>query len=362
MRIIVKEAVPVPVYKQIKEEIKNYLIENKVREGTPLPDIKTIASIAGVSLKTAERALNELIKENICFRRPKKGTFVGKINYTILKKKICGVYHARGLKSFEKDLVQSAIYRGISEQSQKEGIDLFFITTEAEESISFYLRNSELDFKGIIMLHWEDLSEGKILAKKFPYIKIVFLNYYLDGFEDTPSNIYGVFNDDYAGAYQMTEYLIEKGHKKIAIFTIELRNENYRQRVEGYKHALEDNGIKFERDFVYIMERREGVDLREVGRSLARSLINKGTKVSAIFCVNDVMATGVIDYLREIGKGEIKVVGYDDIIPHLSRDYKFSTVKVDFEKMGKKAISILTDKDNKYPKILKIPPKLLIRN
>ena len=90
MRIIIKEAAPVPVYKQIKEEIKNYLIENKVQEGTLLPDIKTIASIAGVSIKTVERALNELIKENICFRRPKKGTFVGKINYT-MKKKICGI-------------------------------------------------------------------------------------------------------------------------------------------------------------------------------------------------------------------------------------------------------------------------------
>lgn len=362
MRIAIEEANPLPIYKQIKEQIKTYIIENGIEEGTLLPDINTIASTAGVSLKTAERALNELIREGICFRRPKKGTFVGKSS-AAKQKRICGIYHAKGLRSFERDVIQSAIYRGITSQAEKEMMDIFFITPDAKESISFYLTHKELDFRGIIMLHWEGLKELEDLAKTFTDIKFVHLNYHLNGFDDTPSNIYGVFNDEYAGAYQMTEYLIGKGHKKIAVFSKELPNENYRQRIEGYRHSLEDNGIRFRKSLVYTIERREETDLRDIGKKLASDLTDSGRRPTAILCVNDVMASGVIEYLREIGRDkEIEVAGYDNAIPHISRDHNFSTVKVDFEKMGAKAVDILTNKKGNYSKVLKITPQVLIRN
>jgi len=363
MKIIIEEASPIPIYRQIKEQIKKYLIENGIEEGTPLPDIRTISSIAGVSLKTTERALNELIKEEICFRRPKKGTFVGRPHSAIQKKKICGIYLASGFKSFENDLIQTSIYRGISKQAHTKGMDTFFITGDIKKSISFYLEhNTKFDFKGIMMLRWEKLTEGKILAEKFPDIKFIYLNYYIDGFEDMPSNIYGVFNDDYAGAYQMTEYLIGKGHRKIAIFSVGLKNENYHQRIKGYKQALKDNGIKFRKTFVRIMEKEEKVDLRDVGRSLTDDLIKSGKIPTAIFCVNDLIASGVIEYLKEIGKDKkIEVTGYDNIIKYISKDYNFSTVEIKFEKIGIKAIDILTNKKCNYPKVLRITPQILIR-
>ena len=242
-------------------------------------------------------------------------------------------------------------------------MDTFFVTGKPEESISFYTTKRETEMKGIIMLHWEELEEGIKLAKKFPHLKFIYLNYYLKGFEDTPPNIYGIFNDDYAGAYQMTEYLMKKGHRKIAIFTIEQPDENYRRRVKGYREALEDRGIRFNPSLIFSMERKKSIDLRAIGRSLLENLLRSKRKVSAIFCVNDVIAAGVIEHLRRLRMDkEIEVAGYDYIIPQLSIDYSFSTVSIDFERMGEKAVDILANEKRNYPKEMRIIPQLVIRN
>ena len=204
--------------------------------------------------------------------------------------------------------------------------------------------------------------ERKVIAERFPDMKFVYLNYYLDAFEDTPPNVYGIFNDDYAGAYQMTEHLINKGHREIAIFSIELISENYRQRIKGYRQAFKNNGLKFKRSLIYTTKRESGVDLRDIGRMLAGELISSGKRATAIFCVNDIIAQGVIEYLRERDEDKkIEVVGHDNVIPHISMDYNFSTVQVDLKKMGAKAIDIVSDKKGTYPKVLRIMPQILVR-
>lgn len=364
MNIIVEQSSPLSLYMQIKEQIKTYLVKNKISSGYCLPDVKTISNNANVSLGTAEKALKELIKEGICFRRPKKGTFVGNLQKLMKQRKICGICHSKGIKSFKKDLIQEVIYKGISEQAKEKGIDFFFLSGNREEGISFYLAQNKLNLTGVIMLHWEELEEGKRLAEKFPEVKFIYLNYFLPGFEETPPNVYGVFNDDYTGAYQMTEYLVAKGHRKIAVFSVKVdSDENYHRRIEGYKDALRDNGIKPKKSLVCKIAREEGVTLKDIGKNLTRKSICSNSIPTAIFCVNDIIAAGAKDYLRTIGKEkEIEVTGYDNVIPSISREYGFSTVGIDFKKMGAKAIILLDNERKHYPKVIRIIPKLIIRN
>jgi DNA-binding LacI/PurR family transcriptional regulator len=106
------------MYVQLSNQLQAYVVAKKLQPGTMLPNIKTIAQHAGVSLKTAERALNKLIESGVCIRRPKKGTFVANPNR--IKKQLaknealscmafilCGTdfakpYHARVLKGAEE--------------------------------------------------------------------------------------------------------------------------------------------------------------------------------------------------------------------------------------------------------------------
>ena len=64
------------VYIQLKDSIKKAIISGKYPPLSKLPPVSKIATDSGVSLRTADIALQELINEGVCFRRPKKGTFV----------------------------------------------------------------------------------------------------------------------------------------------------------------------------------------------------------------------------------------------------------------------------------------------
>jgi LacI family transcriptional regulator len=57
--------------------------------------------------------------------------------------------------------------------------------------------------------------------------------------------------DDYAASYRAVKHLIEQGCRRIAYFTnIEMIN-IYKERLRGYRTALEDHGIPFEADLVF---------------------------------------------------------------------------------------------------------------
>lgn len=361
MKIKIDKTSPAPIYEQIKIQVRSYFVDNGVEEGTLLPDIRKLASSAGVSTWAVDKALRELIDEGICYRRPKKGTFFGGLKNLNEKKAICGICHASGLDTFEKDLTQAAIYRGIYGLAHKKQMDTLFLPAKPSENISFYSARTRIDFKGVVMLHWEQLDEVIDLAERFPRIKFVHLNYYLNDFVSTPSNVYGVFNDDYAGAYQAVNYLSGEGHKKIAAISVPLENENYRLRLSGYRDALKDNGMHYSRNFVYSLDRLPGEDLRETGKRIADELLGSGEDFSAVFCVNDLLAEG---FAMQLGKNSrIEIFGYDNLVPRISLDNSFSTVKIHFQKIGEKAVEILSNDSNRdFPKVLKITPQLLIRN
>ncbi|MBP1582515.1 MAG: GntR family transcriptional regulator, partial [Victivallales bacterium] len=63
--------------KQLKTAILTYIRQASLPDGTALPSVQRIAEAAQVSLRTADLALQELVADGYCFRRPKRGTFFG---------------------------------------------------------------------------------------------------------------------------------------------------------------------------------------------------------------------------------------------------------------------------------------------
>lgn len=55
----------VPVYKQIKEKIKSMIVTEKLKKGTFVPSIRSLAKDLGVNLNTVSRAYRELVMEGI---------------------------------------------------------------------------------------------------------------------------------------------------------------------------------------------------------------------------------------------------------------------------------------------------------
>lgn len=145
--------------------------------------------------------------------------------------------------------------------------------------------------------------------------------------------------DDEQGEYDMAKYLISEGHNKIGIITGEKDNIHSQKRLLGIQKALFEEGILYNPTLVY-----EGDWKRHSGYLGAKKLIAAG--VTSILCMNDNMAAGVYDYMREmnlkIGE-DLSVIGYDnkEISEYLYP--QLTTYDINLKKTGAVAAEMLAN-------------------
>ncbi len=126
--------------------------------------------------------------------------------------------------------------------------------------------------------------------------------------------------------------LIEKGAKKI-IFIAGMMTEfvSIDQRVPFYKKYLKEKGLEVGEDsVVYGNYPREEAFM--VGYNAAMQLVKSGCEFDAAFCMNDMMAFGVINGLRRMGKRvpeDVKVIGFDNIQMSAFFEPPLSSIYVD---------------------------------
>ena len=116
-------------------------------------------------------------------------------------------------------------------------------------------------------------------------------------FDRVASDIPGpkIFNDNFTGAYISVKHLLESGFKRIVHFSGSLGINVYKERMEGYKAALEEAGIEFNERFVF-----ENSITRETGKRNVEIALNK-LGADAVFSSGDFSALGALEKLKEMG-------------------------------------------------------------
>lgn len=145
--------------------------------------------------------------------------------------------------------------------------------------------------------------------------------------------------DDEHGAYEVVSHLIRHGHRRIGVMMGKVESIHAQARLVGYQKALRDNGIVYDPEII-----AQGDWTREGGYQITDKLLKQD--VTAIFCMNDIMAGGLYDRLDELGKkipDEISVAGYDD--RELSSYYKppLTTIKLPLHDVGYRAAQVMID-------------------
>ena len=170
--------------------------------------------------------------------------------------------------------------------------------------------------------------------------------------------------DDEKGGYDVTRYLISKGHRKIGMIAGTADNMHTQKRSLGYQKALYEDRILYNPDWI-----RYGDWKRQSGYQECGELIKEG--VTAIFCMNDDMAAGVYDYLYEHGMkvGEdISLVGYDNVEISGYLKPALTTNELPFAEIGTKSAelmirSLMEDNEgSEAAEIVKIPCRIIERN
>ncbi len=115
--------------------------------------------------------------------------------------------------------------------------------------------------------------------------------------------------DNVKSSAMAIDYLVQRGHKKIAFMYGDVTNYETVLRTKGYKQALENNNIAFDPSLVL-----EGKFSYYAAYKMADKIIASGA--SALFCESDVMAHGAIKGLMDLKytiPGDISVMGFDNI-------------------------------------------------
>jgi DNA-binding LacI/PurR family transcriptional regulator len=171
--------------------------------------------------------------------------------------------------------------------------------------------------------------------------------------------------DNRRGGLLATEHLIRHGHRRIGLLLAAADRPSIAERAEGFKAALGRHGLSSAAQPNVI---DCGSLTFEDGYEKAHAILQRKRRPSALFCVNDELAAGVLRAAHELGlkvPAELSVVGFDDITMSNYTDPPLTTVSVAKEHLGRRAMARLlelvegTDSQVKHETV---PVELVVRS
>lgn len=241
----------------------------------------------------------------------------------------------------------STVISGIEDEAMKEGYNVMICQSiesfEREADSIDALMSARVD--GLLVDISRETSDLAHLQKVVEEgVPMVFFDRLVEGM-NAPS----VIVDDYQGAYDAVEHLINEGCKNIVHLAGPENLIIGRKRVEGYSSALEDNSMPVKKDF--IIECRNGT--QDEAEKAMDELLASGKVIDGVFASNDMAALGAIQSIKKAGlkiPEDIAVIGYSDwqfcslVHPSLS-----SVAQPGYE-MGKEACKLIFQEINKTNK------------
>lgn len=170
--------------------------------------------------------------------------------------------------------------------------------------------------------------------------------------------------DDFNGAFKATQHLIEQGGKRIAHIGGPLNLGIYKNRLKGYKAAMQNAGLNVDKKMLL-----HNSLTREDGDKALKKLFALPVKPDAIFCANDTTALSAIFYLQQNGykiPEDVILVGFSNEPFSEVVTPSISTIKQPGFEMGKKAAELIIEQINskktriKHKTIL-MPTELIVR-
>ncbi|HPG39903.1 MAG TPA: LacI family DNA-binding transcriptional regulator [bacterium] len=300
-------------------------------------NIKVIAELAHVSKSTVSKALNN--RSDISYATRQKILEIARQhNFTPnaygkgLKSRTTGnigVIFYRDILPLSGNPFYSRVLEGIEAETTLNNYNLVLhiVTDNRTDDLPKMVREKQVD--GLILigiLHKELI--GKILEKNQCTVLVdPKLNY---------ERCSQVMIDNESGAYQITRYLINRGHKRIGFVSGNLERLSFRQRYEGYIKALQNYKIPIDERLI----KSGGI---ENGYEFVKHLLLY-EKPTAIFAANDINAIYGYKAIRELNldiPGDISIVGFDDIDQAGFSIPPLTTVKVYKEELGSVAVRVL---------------------
>lgn len=274
--------------------------------------IKDVAKLAGVSFKTVSRVINKEVSVSKELQE-KVLKAIAELNYqpNLSARVLRGSASSIG---FIYDNPNSNyvidMQRGILNECRRQGYELVIhpCDAKADDVVDEVVNMVNRSRVGGLVLTPPISESAEILSvlkqHSIPFVRI------LSGSKAPDKKGPCIFIDDRLAAFNITQYLIDLGHKKIAFLGGDEAHKSSGERLMGYKNALKENSIGSDADLIL-----PGEYSFESGVKRTRTLLNSTLKPTAIFACNDEIAAGALFAARIQGleiPQQLSIVGFED--------------------------------------------------
>ncbi|MEH5708204.1 HTH-type transcriptional regulator GalR [Klebsiella pneumoniae] len=273
--------------------------------------IKDVARLAGVSVATVSRVINNSPKASEASRQS-VGAAMETLNYHPNA-------NARALAQQSTETVGlvvgdvsdpffGAMVKAVEQVAYRTGNFLligngYHNVQKERQAIEQLIRHR----CAALVVHAKMIPDEELdgLMKQIP--GMVLINRILPGYETRC-----VALDDRYGAWLATRHLIQQGHTRIGYLCSNHDISDAEDRLQGYYAALEESGLPCNDRLVTFAEPDESG-----GEQAMTELLGRGRHFSAVACYNDSMAAGAMGVLNDNGidvPREISLIGFDDVL------------------------------------------------
>ena len=308
-------------------------------------NLKKIAEIAGVSIATVSRVINDSPNVNPQ-TRIKIEKIIKEFKYTPnrVAKRLRMRYTSSNLLGVLIPDIQNPFYvdvlRGIEDVAYKNKYALImcnFSQDENKEKMYLDILQSE-SIDGLIAAptHEHDQKVINLVKSGLPIVCVD------RGLDDVDVDV--VLVDNRKGAFSAVDFLVKKGYKRIAYISGLQQIPTSREREQGYRDALEANGLPICPELI-----KWGDSRHESGVSLCDELLEMDKPPDAIFTGNNLITLGALETIHKKGlhiPDDIAIIGFDDMYWSISLNPPLTAVRQPAYEIGKCAAEQLISRIN----------------
>ncbi|PDO09493.1 MAG: LacI family transcriptional regulator [Candidatus Reconcilbacillus cellulovorans] len=269
-----------------------------------------------------------------------------------------GVILPRPAEELFLNLFFPEVLRGIVTQATRAGYDLTMTagTTEREEldAVTRLVKGRRAD--GVVLLYSRrnDPLVAFLTEQRFPFVLI--------GRSEEHPDVLSVDNDNVQAAYDATRHLIAQGHRRIGFVSGPPNLVVSRDRLEGYRKALQEAGLETRDEWIV-----EGEFLQESGYRAMSFFMSLPERPTALVAIDDMVAFGVVRGLAELGyrvPQDLGLVAFNNTAIAELCTPPISSIDIGVYEIGYAAAQILIRAIRKEPlhqRRIIVPHRLVVR-
>lgn len=299
--------------------------------------IKDLALKCGVSVSTVSKALNgykdigDETKQNILNAANEIGYFPDSNARALKTKKTynIGVLFSTMFNHGLRNEYFAHILASFNEYATSRGYDINFIEHNVGNRKMTFLEHCRYrNFDGVCIACCADFFDNEIQQVVNSRIPVVVIDHIYN-------EAISILSDNMEGMRQLTQYIIDQGHKRIAYIHGTNSSVTHNRLVSFYQ-VLRENGISIPKEYVV-----EGI-YRDSDASglLTQRLLDLPVPPTCIIAPDDYSALGVMNTIRRNGlkiPEDISVAGYDGISVAQALEPKLTTIRQDTDRIGTEA-------------------------